>query len=54
MDLKLLAFIFILVSCAICEENEENNKIEDDEETIILNDENFSDTIVIYISFNQT
>lgn len=49
MDLKLIAFIFLFVSCAICDEGEENNnKIDQEEETDFtknLNDENFAETI---------
>lgn len=45
MDLKVFAFVCLLVSSVVCDE--ENNKIDDKEEefTIILGDDNFADTI---------
>ncbi|KAG5684013.1 hypothetical protein PVAND_013266 [Polypedilum vanderplanki] len=48
MKLKVLAFIFLLISCTIADE--EDNKIEAEEEpekdhTLVLTDENFDDTI---------
>ena len=46
MNLKSLALVFLFVTCAISEENDENNvEQEETDATIILTDENFSETL---------
>lgn len=45
MELKVIAFVCLLVSSVVC--NEEDNKIGDQEENfpIVLGNDNFADTI---------